>query len=150
MAASDLLSVIERSVGVYGTAPTCYLSALARVPDLTIEQFDSDVASGGLVRIRAMRYSVHTLSVGLLPVVGAATRSLTRKSNARRRPVEDMYESVAGAIDAALAPGPHHSRHGGSGLPGGENHNHGDVAIRPLPLCPLAGLAARRRPRSDR
>ena len=106
MAASDLLSVIERSVGVYGTAPTCYLSALARVPDLTIEQFDSDVASGGLVRIRAMRYSVHTLSVGLLPVVGAATRSLTRKSNARRRPVEDMYESVAGAIDAALAPGP--------------------------------------------
>ena len=38
--ALDLRSVVERSVGVYGTAPTCYLSALARVPDLTLAEFD--------------------------------------------------------------------------------------------------------------
>ncbi len=102
----DLRSVIERSVGVYGTAPTCYLSALARVPDLTLAEFNDAIADASLVRLRAMRYSVYTVPVELVPVVGAATRSLARKSNSYRRRVEDRYDGVAAAIDDALADGP--------------------------------------------
>lgn len=106
MASSDLRSAIGRSVGVYGTAPTCYLSAVARVPDATIEQFDTDVASGSLVRIRAMRYSVHTLPVEIVPVVGAATRGLARKMNSYRRRAVTHYDAAVAAIDEALATGP--------------------------------------------
>jgi hypothetical protein len=106
MADSDLRSVIERSVGVYGTAPTCYLSALARLPDFTIAEFDDEVAARSLVRLRAMRYSVHTLPIELVPVVAAATRRLTRRMNSYRRRVEDSYDSILAAIDAALADGP--------------------------------------------
>jgi hypothetical protein len=82
------------------------LSALARVPDLTIDRFDGHVATGALVRMRAMRYSVHTIPVEVVPVICAAMRSVTRKTNSRRRPVEDRYATVAAAIDRALASGP--------------------------------------------
>ncbi len=91
---------------MYGTAPTCYLSALARVPDLTLADFDGAIASGSLVRLRAMRYSVYTLPVEIVPVVAAATRTLARRTNAYRKRVEHRYDEFVSAIDAALANGP--------------------------------------------
>ncbi len=103
---SDLRSVMERSVGVYGTAPTCYLSALARVPDLTLGEFNDAIADGSLVRLRAMRYSVYTLPVQIVPVVAAATRGLARRTNSYRKRVEDQYPEFVLAIDDALAAGP--------------------------------------------
>ncbi len=91
---------------MYGTAPTCYLSALARVPDLTLADFDESIATGSLVRLRAMRYSVYTLPVAIVPVVATATRTLARKTNSYRRRVEGRYDEFVAAIDAALADGP--------------------------------------------
>lgn len=103
---SELRSVIERSVGVYGTAPTCYLSALARVPDLTLGEFNDAIADASLVRLRAMRYSVYTMPVELVPVVAAATRTLARKTNSYRKRVEGQYPEFVSAIESALADGP--------------------------------------------
>ncbi|MGA9596938.1 MAG: crosslink repair DNA glycosylase YcaQ family protein, partial [Acidimicrobiia bacterium] len=101
-----LVSVLEQSLGVYGTAPTCYLSALARVPHFSIASFDAAIAGQMLVRIRAMRYSVYTLPVGMVAMVAAATRSIGRKQNVRRRRIERRYERLSLAIEEALAGGP--------------------------------------------
>jgi hypothetical protein len=68
--------------------------------------FDGAIADASLVRIRAMRYSVYTLPAELIPVVGAATRSLARKTNSYRKRVADRYEEFVAAIDDALAAGP--------------------------------------------
>ncbi|MDX2345168.1 MAG: winged helix DNA-binding domain-containing protein [Acidimicrobiia bacterium] len=102
----DLMRAVDGSVGVYGTAPTCYLSALARIPDFTIGCFNDAVAAGDLVRIRAMRYSVHTVSAELLPTIAAATKSLVRKTNSYRGRAEPFYEKFANDLDAVLAKGP--------------------------------------------
>ncbi len=102
----DLMRAVDGSVGVYGTAPTCYLSALARIPDFTIDCFNDAVAAGDLVRIRAMRYSVHTVSAELLPTIAAATKSLVRKTNSYRGRAEPFYEKFANDLDAVLANGP--------------------------------------------
>lgn len=102
----DLVRAVDGSVGVYGTAPTCYLSALARIPDFAIDQFNEAVAASELVRIRAMRYSVHTVSAELVPTVAAATKCLVRKMNSYRRRAEPFYEKFANDLDAVLANGP--------------------------------------------
>ncbi|MCP3994571.1 MAG: winged helix DNA-binding domain-containing protein [bacterium] len=103
---SDLRSALGRSVGVYGTAPTCHLSALARVPDLASDDFDLAIADASLVRLRAMRYSVYTIPREILPVVAAATRSLASKTNPYRKRVGESYPDFGGALDAVLADGP--------------------------------------------
>lgn len=102
----DLLGVVNEAVGVYGTAPTCFLSALARFPDFTLGDFNRAVENRKLVRIRAMRYSVHTFPIELLPVAAAATKSLVRKTNSYRIRVEDRYEELIEKVDASLADGP--------------------------------------------
>ncbi|MCP4964653.1 MAG: winged helix DNA-binding domain-containing protein [bacterium] len=102
----DLVSAVDGAVGVYGTAPTCYLSALARIPDFTIDQFNAAVAARELVRIRAMRYSVHTFSADLVPTIAAATKSLVRKMNSYRRRAEPFYEEFAADLNVVLADGP--------------------------------------------
>ncbi len=104
--AAKLRSVVERSVGVYGTAPTCYLSALARVPDLSLAEFNEAIADASLVRLRAMRYSVYTVPRHLVAVVAAATKSLARKTNPYRRRIETGYDEFVDAIEQALADGP--------------------------------------------
>ena len=107
MAGEDrLLRVIDRSVGVYGTAPTCFLSALARVPDLTLDDFDRAVAERKLVRIRAMRYSVYTFTAELLPIAAAATARLTRKMNPYRKRLGERYDELAARLDDILSEGP--------------------------------------------
>jgi hypothetical protein len=102
----DLVRVIDRAVGVYGTAPTCFLSALARVPDFTIEDFTTAIAERRLVRIRAMRYSVHTFPAELTGVAAAATRSLVSKTNPYRQRLADRYDYLVDRVDEALAGGP--------------------------------------------
>jgi hypothetical protein len=68
--------------------------------------FDEAIAERRLVRIRAMRYSVYTLPVGMVAVVAAATKSVGRKPNAYRRVAEKSYDRVAAAVEEALAEGP--------------------------------------------
>lgn len=102
----DLLSVVDQSVGVYGTAPTCYLSALARIPDFTLDEFTDAITTSQLVRVRAMRYSVHTFPVELLLVATAATRRLNRKMNSYRKRLGGSYEKLADEVERALSDGP--------------------------------------------
>lgn len=102
----SLLRAVDRSVGVYGTAPTCFLSALARVPDMTLDQFNGAVADRELIRIRAMRYSVYTFTAELLPIAVAATKRLTRKMNPYRKRLGERYEALAALVDDALSEGP--------------------------------------------
>ncbi len=102
----DLLRVVDQAVGVYGTAPTCYLSALARKQDLTLAEFNAAVARRQLVKVRAMRYSVHTFPVDLLGVAAAATRSLVRRTNPYRKRLEGRYDELLVGLASALADGP--------------------------------------------
>jgi len=37
---SELLSMVTTTAGIYGTAPTCHLSGLARMPTSTVESLD--------------------------------------------------------------------------------------------------------------
>jgi hypothetical protein len=105
-ARDDLLRVVDQAVGVYGTAPTCYLSALARKQDLTLAEFDAAVADQQLVKVRAMRYSVHTFPVELLGVAAAATRSLVRRTNPYRKRLEGRFGELLKGLEQALADGP--------------------------------------------
>jgi len=102
----DIRSILEQTVGVYGTSPTCYLSARARIADFSVESFDAAIADRALVRIRAMRYSVYTFPVDMVAMAAAATKSIGRKPNSYRRRVEDRYEEIASSVEAALADGP--------------------------------------------
>ena len=62
------------AVGVYGTAPTCYLSYAARVEGFRLAHLDEELyARRRLVRLRCMRESVYIEPVEALPVVVAAT-----------------------------------------------------------------------------
>lgn len=107
-ARSDLLSMVDRSVGLYGTAPTCYLSGLARLPGFAIEEFDRAVeVDRSLVRVRAMRYSVHVFPRDLLVVALGATRPENLESVERRaRRLGDAYPGLAAKVEAALGDGP--------------------------------------------
>ena len=102
----NFLGAVDRAVGVYGTSPTCYLSALARYPQLTIEEFDGAIAARRLVRIRSMRYSVHTFPSDLLGVAAAATKGVARRTSPWRRRLDDSYEGLVKQIDQALDDGP--------------------------------------------
>jgi hypothetical protein len=43
-------------IGLYGAAPTCYLSLLARIPAFSFQALDAEVVERrNLIRIRAMR-----------------------------------------------------------------------------------------------
>jgi hypothetical protein len=40
---SELLSMVTTTAGIYGTAPTCHLSGLARMPTSTVESLDEAI-----------------------------------------------------------------------------------------------------------
>ncbi|MDH3259635.1 MAG: winged helix DNA-binding domain-containing protein [Acidimicrobiia bacterium] len=104
---ADLLSAVTQSIGIYGTAPTGYLSAMARVPDFQLD--DLDQATGidrSLVRVRTMRYSVYTLSHELLPIALAATKRQAMYPNSYRRQLADVYGGLSRRVEATLSEGP--------------------------------------------
>ncbi len=101
-------SMVERAVGIYGSAPTCYLSALARLPSLTIAALDRALETDRtLVRVRAMRYSVYTFPRERLGVALAATRGDAFAGIERRaRHIAQDYPKLCAAVEGALADGP--------------------------------------------
>jgi hypothetical protein len=104
---ADLLSAVTSSIGIYGTSPTGYLSAMARVPSFSLE--DLDQATGidrSLVRVRAMRYSVYTLPRELLPIALAATKRQAMYPNSYRKQLADVYDRLSRKVESVLADGP--------------------------------------------
>ncbi len=73
----DLPSVVGAAGGLYGMAPTCYLSLVARLGGFERAGLDHALyETRELVRVRAMRASLYMIPRPMLPVVVAATREL--------------------------------------------------------------------------
>jgi hypothetical protein len=103
----DLLSAVAHSLGIYGTAPACYLSARARVPSFRLEDLDRAIEiDRSLVRVRAMRYAVHSVHLELLQVAWAATRRPAMYPNSYRKQLAGVYPELSGRVVTALIAGP--------------------------------------------
>ena len=105
----DALSeIVDRSVGLYGVAPTCHLSALARMDGYRRAFLDRALEDDrSLARVRAMRGSVYTFPHGLLEVALAATRRQNQSlSSTYRRQVAGELPRMAPLVEVALAAGP--------------------------------------------
>lgn len=108
---SDLTTIVAEAAGIYGACPTCHLSALARLENYAIGDLERAVGEErSLVRVRAMRRSVHLIGRERLPVVLAATRKeLLRSYRAKSKKLGFDYEQAAAGVERALAEGPRSS-----------------------------------------
>lgn len=106
MVSGELIDAITRSVGIYGSAPTAYLSALARAPGFQLSDLDEAIEGRALIRARTMRYSVYSLPPDLLATAVAATRTLATKMNSWRKRLDKDYPALAAAVEEALRAGP--------------------------------------------
>jgi hypothetical protein len=102
----DVVGVVEATAGVYGTAPTCYLSCAARLEGFRVGDLDAELYERrSLVRLRCMRGSAYIEPAAALPEVFAATReekALERVVKAAGISAAE-YERLAERIDATLA-----------------------------------------------
>lgn len=101
----DVLSALTTSIGVYSNSPTSYLSTLARVPGFRRSDLNGAVEERTLVRRGAMRGSVHLLPRAIVPEAVPANLDKRERSLGPvvRSAVGDDYESIAAAIEPALA-----------------------------------------------
>ena len=107
-AGSELVATVDATVGIYGTAPTCYLSALARLPGFVATTLTRAIEQDrSLVRARLMRNSVHAVPHDLLAVALPATRKEALRGYASfRSTLGTAYPRLARQAEAALAGGP--------------------------------------------
>ncbi len=103
--------VIEAVPGVYGAAPTCYLSVLARSPSANLAELDDLLyTQRSVVRTRAMRANLFLVAARDLPDIFQATSHLTRVAFAelvRNAGLDaDAYKNAAARIEAALEAAP--------------------------------------------
>ncbi len=101
--------VLDSVIGIYATAPTCYLSLLARNPNFRFTDLDDWMyAQRQAVRIRAMRYSNFIIPVRLLPTVFQATNSALAnplKQMFKMGVSESQYQELAAQIEQILDAG---------------------------------------------
>jgi hypothetical protein len=65
---------VAATAGIYGTAPTCYLSAAARVTGFRLTDLDAELyGKRSVVRLRCMRGMAYIEPLDLLPVLFACT-----------------------------------------------------------------------------
>ncbi len=79
-----VLDAVAATAGIYGTAPTCYLSAAARVAGFRLADLDAELyRERSLARVRCMRGMAYIEPLELMPVLFACTgeardRTITR------------------------------------------------------------------------
>lgn len=79
-----VLEAVAATAGIYGTAPTCYLSAAARVAGFRLADLDAELyRKRSLARVRCMRGMAYIEPVDLMPVLFSCTgeakdRTITR------------------------------------------------------------------------
>ena len=111
-----------RCVGIYGVAPTCHLSALARMDDYRLTYLDRGLEEDrSLVRVRAMRGSVHILPYKVLEVALAATR----RQQCPTQPIRDFRNVRVGVWTYSRLPKSRNSR---PSFPGRGPHPHRHLA----------------------
>jgi len=108
---ASALDALDALTGVYGTAPTCYLSLCARVPHFALGDLDDELyRHRRAARLRCMRGSSYCISEDALPVVFRATQAVCERparTYLRRFGFDDeRYEDVAAAVEDALRDGP--------------------------------------------
>ena len=94
--------------GVYGTAPTCYLTYAARVGGSALDQLDQAVyRDRRLVRLRAMRGSSYLVPAGRLAAVVAATGWLGERAARAAAKASGLdqgaFDQLADRIEQAMA-----------------------------------------------
>jgi len=102
----NVVTIVEGSVGVHGTAPTCYLSVLARFPGLAIAEFDDAISAATLVRARAMRQSFYAFPPDLLRIAVAATRGQSQRGKPLPAAIDASYGTWATRVEEVLENGP--------------------------------------------
>lgn len=96
------------TAGVYGTAPTCYLSYAARVEAFQFAHLDEELyLRRRLVRLRCMRESAYIEPVEALPVIVAATGARVAQAAGRLIRLSGLsdgsYAALADRIEELLA-----------------------------------------------
>ncbi|GAB3661012.1 winged helix DNA-binding domain-containing protein [Actinocorallia lasiicapitis] len=75
---------VTAAVGVFASAPTCYLSLAARVEGFRLDDLDRELyEKRSLIRVRSMHEMAFVLPVADLPVILAATNAGDAKAEAR-------------------------------------------------------------------
>ncbi|GAA2100701.1 winged helix DNA-binding domain-containing protein [Actinomadura alba] len=106
---SGVTDVVTATAGVYGTAPTCYLSCAARLPDFRLAHLDEELyAKRSLVRLRCMRGGMSYIEpLDLLPVLFACTGEPPDKTVKRTAKWTGLTEAellvFADRVEAAMA-----------------------------------------------
>lgn len=104
----DVLEAVGRVAGVYGTAPTCYLSLAARVAGFHRKDLDTELYTARrLVRLRCMRSSVYAVTLDQFPVVVGAMADRVERDLGRLVAAcgitEEEVTAVAGRVLEVLA-----------------------------------------------
>lgn len=109
--------------GIYGFAPTCYLSHLVRDPGFKFSKLDEALyQEHTAVRVRAMRYAVFVVPAELLPTVFQATKEqalLVEKRLHKLAKLSDAeFIDVSAAVEKILGPTTMETREIKAALPG--------------------------------
>ncbi|WP_119729781.1 winged helix DNA-binding domain-containing protein [Thermomonospora amylolytica] len=104
----SVLEAVDATGGIYGTAPTCYLSCAARIPSFRLADLDRELYSErSVVRLRAMRGMAYIEPLPLLPALLACTGEPRDKTLKRIARSAEMTEAqtleLADRIEAVLA-----------------------------------------------
>jgi len=106
MAKQDaLLTLIDRTVGLYSTSPTCYLSALARTDDFDLDMMRRALeVDRTLIRVRAMRRSVYMFTAEKLEIVLSAMKDTVLKPyGSMSRHIPGDYGQLSNAVEDSLS-----------------------------------------------
>ena len=114
LAGEGLATVVDAVVataGIYGTAPTCYLSCVARVRDFRLTALDEELyAKRRVVRLRCVRGMAYIEPLDLLPALFACTGEAPDKTLKRvakyTRLTDAEVLKLADRIEEAMAARP--------------------------------------------
>ncbi|HEX3789500.1 MAG TPA: winged helix DNA-binding domain-containing protein [Pseudonocardiaceae bacterium] len=106
----SVLAAVERTAGVYGSAPTPYLSLSARIPAFRIGDLDAELYERrSLVRVRCMHEMVYVVAVDRVGTLTAATapgdKAVARILRVSGMSTAELAE-LSDRIEAALADTP--------------------------------------------
>jgi Winged helix DNA-binding domain len=99
---------VAATAGIYGTAPTCYLSCAARIGRFRLADLDKELYDRrSVVRLRCMRGMSYVEPLDLLPALAACTGEAPDKTLKRVAKygglTEEQVLALAGRVEEAMA-----------------------------------------------